>query len=112
MDGIRIIQIYLNMDLRNGDTGLSAFIEKKRKMLRFQMRPGEVFVFWNRNRNLVKIMAKDSILVQRLTGNKRRWDPAVDREELFVLIGKAFGLTWNVSAQVYHQVQKAAKVKR
>ena len=93
MDGIRIIQIYLNMDLRNGDTGLSAFIEKKRKMLRFQMRPGEVFVFWNRNRNLVKIMAKD-------------------REELFVLIGKAFGLTWNVSAQVYHQVQKAAKVKR
>ena len=110
MNGIRIIQIYLNIDLRNGDTGLTLFLAKN-KRFRHQMRVGEVFVFWNRQRNLVKIMSKDSILVQRLKGANRRWDPAVDRNELFVLIGKAFNLSWNVSTQVYSQVQKAAGIK-
>jgi hypothetical protein len=111
MDGIRIIQIYLNIDLRNGDKGLGAFLIKKRGTRQQDMKTGEVFVFWNRARNLVKIMAKDSILVQRLKGANRRWDPAVDRNELFILIGRAFNLSWNVSAQVYSQVQKAAGIK-
>ena len=112
MNGIKILQIFLGIDLRNGDRGLNYILAKKKKTLQQNMNKFEVYVFWNGKRDLVKIMSQDSILVQRLKGANRRWDPAVDRNELFVLIGKAFNLQFNVNTQVYQQLQKAAGVKK
>jgi len=110
-NGIRVLQIFMNTDLRNGDVGLEKLLRKDYGFTRTKLKGGEVFVFWNGKRNLVKIMSADSILVQRL-GGKRRWDPAVDRNELFVLIGKAFGLSWSVSKQVYELVKQGGDIKR
>ena len=111
MEGVRIVQIYLNMDLRNGDAGLGAFLMKRKGLRRKDLRVGEVFVFFNRRRNIVKVMSKDSILQQRLDGNKT-WDLKLRKDQLFELIGKAFGLTWNISRVVYSEAQKVAEATR
>jgi len=103
---IKIMQIFMGVDLRSGEVGLEALLNKEYDYSFADLRERQVFVFWNKKRNLVKVASADGILVQRLKGEKRRWDPAVDRDELFVMVGKAFGFKWNVSKRVYESVQE------
>jgi hypothetical protein len=112
MNGIKILQIYQDMDLRNGDIGLSLWLKKKTIHRRDKLGYGEVILFWNRAGNLCKIMSADSILVQRLPKG-RTWSFLLQkkRDVFLSMIGRAFGLSWNTSKQVYETARKKAGIK-
>jgi len=100
MDRIRIVQIFQGMDLRAGEYSLSDFLASSTLYRKHKMKPGEVFVFINRKRNVVKIMAARGILTERLP-DKQTWDFKLRRDQLLRLVGQAFGINWSMSSRVY-----------
>lgn len=112
MNGVKILQIYQDVDLRNGDVGLTQWLRDNTRHKREKLGYGEVIVFWNRTGHLTKIMSADSILVQRLPKG-RTWKYLLQkkRDVFMSMIGRAFGLSFNASKQVYEQAKKKAGVK-
>lgn len=112
MNDVKILQIYQNMDLRNGDVGLTLWLNQNTKHRRDKMNRGEVIVFWNKTGHLTKIMSADSILVQRLPKGRTWKYLLMKKRDVFMsMIGHAFGLSFNASKQVYEQARKKAGVK-
>jgi len=105
MDKIRIVQIFQGMDLRAGEGKLTWWLYTATKYKKNQMEPGEVFMFINRKRNIVKVMAARGILTERLPDNQT-WDFKLRRDQLLKLVGQAFGINWNMSSKVYTDGRK------
>lgn len=105
MKTVRIVQIYQNMDLRAGEYSLSDWLVDNTKHRKSFMNDGEVFLFLNRKRNIVKVMGKRGILTEKLP-DKQTWDFKLRRNQLYQLIGKAFGINWSMSNSVYTDAKK------
>ena len=105
MKTVRIVQIYQNMDLRAGEDSLSRWLYNNTKHKKNMMKLEEVFVFINRKRNIVKVMAMRGILTERLP-DKQTWDFKLRRNQLYQLIGRAFGINWSMSNKIYADAKK------
>jgi len=105
MKTVRIVQIYQNMDLRAGEYSLSDWLVIYTNHKKSSMKEGEVFLFLNRKRNIVKVMGKHGILTEKLP-DKQTWDFKLRRDQLYQLIGKAFGINWSMSNKTYADAKK------
>lgn len=97
-DKVRIIQIFQNMDMRRGEMALGRWIDENTAYKKKDMQLGDVFIFRNRKRNIVKVMGARGILAERLPG-KQTWDFTLRREQLLNLIGQSFAISWKLSKQ-------------
>jgi hypothetical protein len=106
MKGIRIVQIYpnVNMNLYKGENSMRAFLQEHNRK---SWGEGDVFVFFNKARNILKGFAPESgaICHKRLPG-KETWDLTLRKEQLFNSIGWMFGIQWNVRSAVYEPIKE------
>ncbi len=102
---IKVHRFFVNVDMRLGEhNGLHKLLADN-GIQKNQLGPGVVVICLNRRGNAVKVVTNNGILYQRLP-DKQTWDWKLRRNQLMSLIGSAFGLTWNVSEQVFKKGRK------
>lgn len=109
MKGIRILQIYLdvNMGIYRGEHSIRAFLHTKGNK---QWQEGDVFMFFNKARNIVKVFSPvDGGMYQENLPANQTWDLTLRKNQLLSSIGKAFGLHWNVEDAVYEPLREKEK---
>jgi hypothetical protein len=102
---IRVLRYFINVDMRMGEhNGLTKLLAEH-KIVKNEMQFGEVVVCLNRRGNAVKVVTCEGILYQRLP-EKETWKWKGRKNQLMALIGRAFGLQWSVSDQVFIKGRK------
>lgn len=104
---IKIRQIFQNHDLRAGRDSLSTFLKMRKKSLD-NLGRYEVYLFMNRERNIIKVVAQRGLFQDRLPSGQT-FDFKLRRTQIFASIGEFFGVSMNAPSMVY---QKAQKVQR
>jgi len=94
---IKIVQIFTKVDLRAGEDRLTSLIADKDYP---HPRTGEVFLFINRKRNIVKVLGNRGLFIDRLP-DKQTFDLSLRKEQLLKSIGRYFGITFSVSDEAY-----------
>jgi hypothetical protein len=102
---IRIIQIFINANLKSGDIGLRTLIDVHNYP---SPERGEVYLFINRKRNLIKALGNRGIFVDRLSG-KQTYDLSLRKDSLLEAIGVAFGISFDVNDNTYKKAKELLK---
>ena len=109
MDSIKLQQIFINTDMRKGYDSLWELLNKKG--YDSATTPyGQVFLFINVRGNNFKVVGNHGVFNQKLPANQS-WDLTLRKDQLFSLIGQAFGLKWSVSNQVYQKAKLGMEKK-
>lgn len=86
---ITIIQIYTNTDLRAGEDKLTQLIGGSE--VRMQQKIGDVYLFINRARNIIKVLGGTGLYSERLPV-RETYDLSLRKDKIFSAVGNAFGL--------------------
>jgi hypothetical protein len=109
MESIKLQQIFFRTDCRKGYDALWA--ELKKGGYSQSLTPnGHVFLFFNRGMNILKIVARRGVYTEKLPP-RERWDLKLRKNQVFEIIGKAFGLNWSVSNQVFYNARMESRKK-
>jgi len=101
MATIRIVQIFQNVDLRKGEDALRDMTAYG--MTRLEV--GEVMLFINKRRNIVKIVGQHGMLTEKLP-KEQTWDLSLRKEQIMGIIGKSFGIAWGFSPSALVKARK------
>jgi hypothetical protein len=101
---IKIRQIFQNHDLRAGMDSLSAFLKQRKKSLD-RLGRYEVYLFMNRERNLIKVIAQQGLFQDRLPSGQT-FDFTLRRNQILTGIGEYFGIDLKTPMLVYQKAQK------
>lgn len=101
---IKIRQIFQNHDLRAGRDSLNAFLTQRKKSLD-KLGRYEVYLFMNRERNLIKVIARQGLYQDRLPSGQT-FDFTLRRNQILTGIGEHFGIDLKTPMLVYQKAQK------
>lgn len=100
---IIIKQIFLNTDLRLGEQGLTALLQSDDHPIRRDfLAKHEVVLFMNRQRNIIKVLGQQGMLVDRIHG-RGTFDFKLRREQIFKAIGQYFGIELHVPENIFRK---------
>ena len=101
---IKIVQIFVDVDLRKGPMALEELAGQKGGAVQ-QLSKGEVYLFLNSKRNIIKVLARQGLFCDRLP-ELETFDFRLRRDQIMGSIGKYFGLSWNITSDTYSDVRK------
>ena len=94
---IRIMQIFQDCDLRAGEDGLNIKLKKEGYVTRNKLKPGEIIMFINRRRDIIKILGKVGMYSEH-SGGRSSYDLSMPerRKMIFDAVGRCFGIELDV----------------
>ena len=102
---IIIRQVFSEISMTNGFDGLSRIVAESRQKKVENLNDREVYLFLNRANNYLKVVARDSWICKKLTGNQT-FDWKLRRHEIFDVIFKCLGLYVKCTPRAYKKIQK------
>ena len=105
MKKITIKQIFIDTDLRSGEVSLGNRVRRE------SLANHEVYLFMNRPRNIIKVLGRRGMYIDRLPG-RQTFDFRLRRELVLQAIGNYFGITFDIPAGVYKDVQREAGITK
>jgi len=102
---IKIIQIFSNVDLRQGEFALGRVVGKG---VHEALKVREVVLYRNRKCNKIRVLGRQGMYCESLPDGQT-YDFKLRKEQLLKTIGKYFNMSFEVDDKIYGEAMKNGK---